>query len=109
MLSLAIQKRGFNSNDLVDGRLVILHCLMGLDEITYDSLDDDLKHRLSQVVRLVSDGQITWRKVIRAWEFTEQFTKQRNISLDGAFSIFCAEATKISRWDSVKVRCAPSE
>jgi hypothetical protein len=94
----SVHKRsGFNSNDLVDGRLVILHCLMGLDEITYDPLDDDLKHRLSQVVRLVSDGQLTWEQVIRAWEFAEQFAKQRNISLDGALSVFCAEAMKIGR------------
>jgi len=85
---------GFHDGDTFAGRLAVLCCLMGIDKATYDSLSGGSTHRLAWVARLISDGQLTWQKVVRAIEVAEQFALQRGISLDGAISTFYAEAVK---------------
>ncbi len=85
---------GFHAGDTFTGRLAMLCCLMGIDKATYNSLSTGSMHRLSWLARLISDGQLTWQRVIRAWEFAEQFSSQRGLSLDGAISTFYAEAVK---------------
>jgi len=87
-------KDGFHEGDTFAGRLAMLCCLMGIDKATYNSLSTGSTHRIAWVARLISDGQLTWGKVIKAWEFAEQFSLQRGISLDGAISTFYAEAVK---------------
>jgi hypothetical protein len=87
----------FHYGDLFNGRLAFLCCLVGLSRPAFNSLQRSLINQVIWLVRLISSGQFTWEKVIRAWEFAEQFAKQRNISLDGALSVFCAEAMKIGR------------
>ena len=85
---------GFHEGDTFAGRVVMLCCLMGIDKATYNALSVGSRHRISWVARLISDRQIEWQKAIRAWEFAEQFMRQRGISLDGAISAFYAEAMK---------------
>jgi len=86
---------GFHAGDTFAGRLAVLCCLMGIDKATYNSLAGGSTHRLAWVARLISDGQLTWQKVVRAIEVAEQFKSQRGLSWDGAISTFYAEAMKI--------------
>jgi len=87
-------KGGFHDGDTFSGRLAMLCCLMGIDKATYNALQEGSMHRIAWVARLVSDRQIEWQRVIRAWEFAEQFSSQRGLSLDGAISTFYAESVK---------------
>ena len=86
---------GFHDGDTFTGRLAVLCCLMGIDKATYNSLSGGSTHRFAWVARLISDGQLTWQKVVRAIEVAEQFKSQRGLSWDGAISTFYAEAMKI--------------
>jgi len=88
-------REGFHEGDTFAGRFAMLCCLMGIDKATYNSLNEGSMHRLSWVARLICDGQLTWQHTIKAWEFAEQFARQKGLSLDGAISTFYAEATKI--------------
>jgi len=81
----------FNEANTYAGRLAILCCLMGISEADYAHLSGGAMHRIYEVARLISLGQIEWQKAIRAWELAEQFRYQRGISLDGAVSAFYAE------------------
>jgi len=84
----------FNEANLISGRVAILCSLMGINKDDYANLSGGSMHRIYEVARLISNGQLEWQKAIRAWEFAEQFALQRGISLDGAISIFYAEAIK---------------
>jgi hypothetical protein len=92
---IAHERSSFHEGDTFAGRVAMLCCLMGIDKATYNSLQVGSTHRISWVARLISDGQLTWQHAIRAWEFAEQFTNQRGLSLDSAISTFYAEAMKV--------------
>jgi hypothetical protein len=88
-------RTGFHEGDTFAGRVAMLCCLMGIDKATYNSLQVGSTHRISWVARLISDKQLTWQHVIRAWEFAEQFASQKGLSLDSAIGTFYAEAMKV--------------
>ena len=85
---------GFHDGDLFDGRVAVLCCLMGVDKEAYRSWSDYAIHRVAWIVRLISDGQLDWLTVIRAWEGAEQFRGAKGVSFDGAIGWFYAEVMR---------------
>jgi len=89
------EQDGFSDADTYAARVAVLCCLFGLSKADYATLPRGAMDRLAWIARLVSDGQLTWERVLRAIEVAEQLRSKRSLSIEGTISTFYSEATKI--------------